>query len=108
MRHVPLLITAFCGCQAPEPESLTDTSVPVSDSGEADTTPADTAAVEDTDTDPTDTDDSGSGFNGTDPSPAIPLPTFTATNSDGVARGPEHLTGDPSIIWFFRDAGSAG
>ena len=42
------------------------------------------------------------------PDPAIPLPTFTATNRDGTPRGPEHLTGNPTIIWFYRDAGSAG
>ena len=48
------------------------------------------------------------GFNGQPLDPAWPLPDFVATNLDGTARGPAHLTGDPSVIWFYRDAGSAG
>ena len=54
----------------------------------------------------TDTEDDG--LFGVPPDPAIPLPVFAATNRDGSPRGPEHLTGDPAILWFFRDAGSAG
>ncbi|MCB9778966.1 MAG: hypothetical protein H6742_10415 [Alphaproteobacteria bacterium] len=52
--------------------------------------------------------DPGDGWFGEPLEPPWPVPAFVATNRDGAPRGPEHLVGDPTIIWFYRDAGTAG
>jgi len=52
--------------------------------------------------------DTASPYAGVWLEPPLALPVFEATNRDGSARGPEHLVGDPTIIWFYRDAGAAG
>jgi len=110
MRSLVLLI-ALIACQ-PDTSMPLDSPSGVADSGGAERDTADTGdgmAVDTAEPDSAaDTAEPDDGLHGSVPDPAIPLPTFTATNRDGTPRGPEHLTGNPTIIWFYRDAGSAG
>lgn len=108
MRSLVLLIT-LSACRpdtltpldsASEVVDLDGTSLDTADTSDGLT--ADSAEPDSADPDP------GDGLHGSVPEPAIPLPAFAATNRDGTPRGPEHLTGNPTIIWFYRDAGSAG
>ena len=48
------------------------------------------------------------GLHGQAPPDALPLPQFVATNYDGSVRGPEDLTGHPTVLWFFPFAGTPG
>jgi hypothetical protein len=36
------------------------------------------------------------------------LASFSAQNSDDTSRGPEDLTGQPTVLWFFPFAGTPG
>ena len=103
-----MLLIALSACRPDTPTPL-DSGSGIADSGGVTFDTADTGdgpAVDSADPD-TAAPDPG-GLHGSVPEPAIPLPAFTATNRDGTPRGPENLTGNPTIIWFFRDAGSAG
>ena len=80
----------------------------------SDTEPNDTEA-QDTDTD-TQEEDSGELFDsgdvaslyGVPPQNPIPLPEFTATNSDGSGRGPIDLENVRTVLWFYPAAGTPG
>jgi hypothetical protein len=48
------------------------------------------------------------GLNGTVISPRLPVPTFSATNRDGTARGASDLIDGPTVMWFYPLAGSYG
>jgi len=68
-----------------------------------------------TDDDPSDTstvttvdDIRGLDLVGNVPRVTTELPAFTATNSDGEARGPPNLEGNPTVLWFFPAAGTYG
>lgn len=104
-----VLLIALSACR-PDTPALLDSDSGIADSGGVTVDTADTgdgAAVDSADPD-TAAPDPGDGLHGSAPDPAIPLPAFTATNRDGTPRGPENLIGNPTIIWFYRDAGSAG
>lgn len=60
--------------------------------------PADTSLPEDTAPD--------DGLVGTPLDPPLDPPTFVVENQRGETRSPEWLAGDPTVLWFFRDAGS--
>jgi len=45
-------------------------------------------------------------LHGTYPAAELPLPEFEALNSDGGVRGPDHLRGHPTVMWFFPFAGT--
>ncbi len=45
---------------------------------------------------------------GDKPARALELPTFAAVAHNGQPRGPEHLKGHPTVIWFYPAAGTAG
>lgn len=66
--------------------------------------PIDTDADDDADDD-TDTDD-GTGLLGTVLDPPLAPPMFEVVAADGTPRTPDWFTGDPSVVWFFRDTGS--
>jgi hypothetical protein len=73
--------------------------------------PIDTDTVADTDDgdDPEiDTDVDFDSLNGDVPDEALPLPSFSATNRDGSARGPDDLRGHPTVMWFYPAAGTSG
>ena len=101
MRIFPLLLSlSVFGC-ASENDS--------SDSEATDTSITDT----DTDTDAEDTGeviDSGdvASLTGVPPKNPILLPEFTATNSDGSARGPVDLENVRTVLWFYPAAGTPG
>lgn len=38
----------------------------------------------------------------------LPLPAFAVTNHLGEPRGPEHLQGHPTVLWFYPMAGTPG
>jgi hypothetical protein len=46
--------------------------------------------------------------NGVAPDEPLPAPDFTATNRDGAARDREDLLGQPTAMWFFPAATTAG
>lgn len=46
--------------------------------------------------------------NGVAPDAPLPAPDFTATNRDGAARDREDLLGQPTAMWFFPAATTAG
>jgi hypothetical protein len=76
-------------------------------------TPDDTGnGVVDTSDNATDTGetawDTAMELNGSWPAEEVPLPTFTASNMDGTARGPEHLTGQVTVMWFYPYADTFG
>lgn len=50
----------------------------------------------------------GDELNGDTPDSDVPAPTFTAANRDGSARSREDLLGQPSVMWFYPLAASAG
>ena len=45
-------------------------------------------------------------LHGTYPAAKLALPEFEALNSDGTVRGPDHLRGHPTVLWFFPFAGT--
>ncbi len=45
-------------------------------------------------------------LHGAYPKAPVALPSFVATNYDGAQRGPEHLQGHPTVLWFFPFAGT--
>lgn len=45
---------------------------------------------------------------GTYPIDALSLPEFNATSQYGAARSREDLLGQPTVMWFFPAAGTAG
>ena len=49
---------------------------------------------------------SDDSLHGTYPGSELPLPQFEALNSDGAVRGPDHLRGHPTVMWFFPFAGT--
>jgi len=93
-----LLLPVAC---TPSPDSADDTG-PRTDTGEPDDTD-DTADTGDS-MDTVDADD----LHGTLPAESFPAPEFSATNRDGGARSREHLTGHPSVIWFYPAANTGG
>ena len=50
----------------------------------------------------------GDELNGDTPDSDVPAPTFTAANRDGSARSREDLLGQPTVMWFYPLAASAG
>mgnify|MGYP001410323468 CR=1 FL=1 len=77
-----------------------------SDSDSEDTSITDTQTDEDTG----EVIDSGdvASLTGVPPKTPIPLPEFTATNSDGSARGPVDLENVRTVLWFYPAAGTPG
>jgi hypothetical protein len=53
-------------------------------------------------------DGGGDRLNGDTPDGDVPAPTFTAANRDGSARSREDLLGQPTVMWFYPLAASAG
>ena len=49
-----------------------------------------------------------SDLNGIVPENALALPQFTATNYDGSSRTAEDLIGNPTVLWFYPAADTAG
>ena len=49
-----------------------------------------------------------SNFWGTVIDPPLPPPTFSVLNQDGEARTEIWLEQGPTVLWFYRDAGTAG
>jgi hypothetical protein len=108
------LLALLVGCTAPDAgggAAETDAA----DSGRADTgpdEPVDTGSGRPDDTgdgDPGD-DDTGDpdGLRGVAQDPPRALPdAFAAINQHGEARSVDWFTGDPSVIWFFRDTGAS-
>ena len=47
-------------------------------------------------------------LNGTLPPEQLEAPTFMATNRDGTSRSQEDLVGQPTVMWFFPLANTAG
>lgn len=47
-----------------------------------------------------------SKLHGSYPAANLELPQFEALNSDGSVRGPDHLRGHPTVMWFFPFAGT--
>ena len=45
---------------------------------------------------------------GTPPETALPVPSFTAMNSDDTTRDQNDLQGMATVIWFFPLAGTSG
>lgn len=90
-----------CSALAPAPKAG-DPADTGRDSGRvADT--ADTAV----DTGPEDTGDpDGDGLVGVRLDPPIDPFAFLVENQRREPRDPDWLVGDPSVVWFFRDAGS--
>jgi len=62
-------------------------------------TDTDTDADADTDTD-TDTDFYGQAVD-------LERPEFSLLNQDGELRDQDWLSGDPTVLWFFREAGES-
>ena len=94
----------------PEPDS--DVEPVLADAGD----PSEPDSLDDTSPDEPDVDDQLAvdagpqplppGLHGQAPPDALPLPQFVATNYDGSVRGPEDLTGHPTVLWFFPFAGT--
>ena len=79
----------------------------------SDDTGADTNADTETDTETdvetdTDIDLNPDDYNGRVPDVAKGMPTFSAINYDGSARGPADLQGQRTVMWFFPFAGTFG
>ncbi len=47
-------------------------------------------------------------LHGSPPDKALPAPDFAALNMDGAARDREDLLGQPTVMWFYPKAGTAG
>lgn len=83
-------------CVAPPSDSVVDAH----ETGKHDSPPADSSP---TDSLPTDT--GPAGYYGSVPTQDWPVPSFTATNQYGTARGPDDLTASRTVVWF-RDTTS--
>ncbi len=103
MRRLPALALGLVGCTAPT-KPARDTAFAV-DSGAVDTAVAgDSAAPDSGVVDTGEPDDDG--LFGDPIDPPRPPPDFLATNQHGAPRSPDWFTGDPSVLWFFRDTGA--
>lgn len=81
-----------------------DTDLPDEDEEPSDDDDVDTDEDTDGDTDTdTDTDD---GLLGIVLDPPLDPPEFEVLAADGTPRTPDWFTGDPSVVWFFRDTGA--
>lgn len=60
------------------------------------------------DTDSEDTDSGSYVFNGTQPDAPVSAPEFTVQNMDGDERTRDDLIGQPTVMWFYPAAGTAG
>ena len=103
-----LLVAFLLACSArgpaPEAEPVDDDAAPVGDTADArdDTGPGDPD-----DTAPDDAGDpDGDGLVGVRLDPPIDPFPFLVENQRREPRDPDWLVGDPSVVWFFRDAGS--
>jgi len=47
-------------------------------------------------------------LHGNVPDEALAAPDFVATNRDGTSRGRGDLVGQPTVLWFYPAAGTAG
>ena len=56
--------------------------------------------------DPEDDTGAGTSLLGAALDPPLPPPAFAVQAADGTLRTPDWFTGDPSVIWFFRDTGA--
>jgi len=111
--------STFADAEAPAEVDAVDIDDVVADAW-APSTPDATASPDDASASEPDVDepvtvDAGSGaeplppgLHGEAPPDALPLPEFVATNYDGGLRGPEDLTGQPTVLWFFPFAGTPG
>ena len=61
---------------------------------------------EDEDEDGGGTDPGGDGLLGMALDPPLDPPVFDVLAVDGTPRTPDWFTGDPSVVWFFRDTGA--
>lgn len=48
------------------------------------------------------------GLHGEVPAEPLAVPDFVATNRDGTPRGPEHLRGSVTVMWFYPAAFTGG
>ena len=102
-----LLAPLLAGCVAAPAPRHADTVEARADTGDTD------AAGDTEDTDvadvPDDTEDTiapDDGLVGVRLDPPLESPAFLVENQRREARTPDWLLGDPSVVWFFRDAGS--
>ncbi len=93
---IPLLFALACAG---------DTTTGTSDSG---TTDSGATATGTTDTAPPTQVTDTVALNGTAPAVPVPLPTFAALNQLGEPRGPEHLVGHATVVWFYPLADTPG
>ena len=84
------------------PTTLADSAAPTDSgtTGDTDTT--------DTDSGTTDTDTGSERLFGTFPAVALAAPEVTALNFDGTERTRDDLLGQPTVLWFYPAAGTAG
>lgn len=120
MRGLCLVWLAACA-GAPDPahsgggtqDVREETGDPDDGADDATDTDTDTDAGTDTDSD-TDTDAGTDGEPDTDDDgligilldPPLDPPEFDVLAADGTPRTPDWFTGDPSVVWFFRDTGA--
>ncbi len=93
---IPLMLALACGGD--------DTTTGTTDTGTTDS--GTTAGTADTEP-PTEVTDTA-GFYGEAPPEPVPLPTFAAINQHGEARGPDHLVGHATVLWFYPLADTPG
>lgn len=110
MKTTPLLALALAlGCAA-----STDDSAPGADGADGTSDGADGAtdgadgASDGTDGTADGADGTGAALNGDVPDAPVAAPEFTAANRDGSSRSREDLLGQPTVMWFYPLAASAG
>jgi len=96
---IALLLLLGCG-----PETVDRSDTAVSTPSEQDTAGDFTTTSTPTTTPTTD----GDGLLGIRLDPPIPLVAFSVLNQDGVERTDGWLRTGPSVVWFYRDAATAG
>ncbi|MEO0604965.1 MAG: hypothetical protein AAF211_26270 [Myxococcota bacterium] len=98
MRTVTLALMAI-GCTEPEPELGPTTLLPGPQPG----SPVDSG----TPPQPGPPTEPGE-LHGQFPAEPVALPAFAAVNRDGAPRGPEHLRGSVTAMWFYPAAFTGG
>lgn len=96
-----LALALLAGCTEPEPELGPTTLLPRPEPGVTDSGTPQPGPTDPTNPPPAE-------FHGQEPAAPIPLPSFAATNRDGTPRGPEHLRGSVTAMWFYPAAFTGG
>ncbi len=112
----PLLLAFLTACAAPPLPPAGDGPGAPGDAA-SETDEDDTHTEHDEDDGPPAGEDEDDGESSTDPGdddglvgvpldPPLAPPAFDVLALDGTPRTPDWFTGDPSVVWFFRDTGA--